>query len=492
MQFELITETPESLGIPSGAVEAFLDELTDKKLCMHSFLLLRHGKIAAEGYWPPFNQNRKQRIYSISKSFTAIAVGMMINEGKLSLDSKVSDYFPEYLPLNPHPYVLETRVRDLLMMATCNDNYPYTADTYNSLEIFFNGPGAKHKPGNVFQYDTVGTTVLCAIMEKLSGKPLLEYMRPVLDEIGFSRDVYCIKIKEGYSWTGSGIVCTSRDLARFALLCMNNGEWNGKQLLDSDYIRAATSRQIDNSVNNFGLEYSYGYGYQIWALRRCGFFMYGMGSQYALCNQENGTILITTADTQGVEGAGELIFDMYFRLIKKFSVTALEEDEGAQKRLKDRIGKLSIPLPCGKTKTPLAHKLSGRKYILDKNEAGMKWMCLIIEGDKSRFQYANESGEHELVFGMGKYEQQEFPEKYFGERISIRDTHYSCIGAGAWTDDNAFLGTIYAIGDYLGSIRFQLTFAEDEVCGCMAKAAEWFFDEYQGFLTGHALKDMSR
>ena len=179
-----------------------------------------------------------------------------------------------------------------------------------------------------------------------------------------------------------------------------------------------------------------------------------------------------------------------FRLIKRLSATALEEDEGAQKRLKERIGKLSIPLPCGKAKTLLAQKISGRKYILDKNEAGMKWLRLVIEEDKCRFLYANKSGEHELVFGMGKYEHQEFPEKYFGKQIGIRDTHYNCIGAGAWVDDNTLLLTIYAVGDYLGSIRFQLTFAEDEVCGSMAKAAEWFFEEYQGFLSGRTLKGM--
>jgi len=487
MQSELKTVSPESLGIPSQAIEDFLDELTQKRLCMHSFMLLRHGKIAAEGYWPPFNKSSKQRIYSISKSFTAVAIGMMISEGKLSLDSKVSDYLPEFLPKCPNPYILEATVRDLLMMATFNGHYPYEAKAYGLAGTLFTNDGAKHKPGQVFLYDTAGTTALCAIIEKISGKTMLEYMRPVLDEIGFSKDAYCIKTKDGYSWTGSGIICTTRDLARFALLCMNKGKWNEKQLLDPGYISEATSRQIDTSLANFGIECGNGYGYQIWCLRNSGFFMYGMGSQYALCLPEQGTILITTADTQGTEGAGDHIIDAYFRLVDRISPTPLADDKVAQAKLKVRIDKLELPRPMGQATTHLANQISGKKYLLDENEAGMKWLQLIIEADKCRLKYENKSGEHELIFGMIKYEPQLFPEKYFGQRIGVPDIHYRCIGAGAWVDENTLLGRIYAVDNYLGSIRIQLTFSGSEVNGLMEKAAEWFFEEYQGFISGKFL-----
>ena len=182
---DLVFATPESLGIPSGAIDDFLEELAEKRLCMHSYLLLRHGKVAAEGYWSPFNEGRKHRMYSISKSFTSIAIGMMIEKGKLSLNSKVSQYFPEYLPENPHPYVLEATIRDLLMMATYNRYNSYSRESMDFTETFFADSGPKHKPGQFFSYDTAATTVLCTIVEKLSGMTMLEYMSPVLDEIGF-------------------------------------------------------------------------------------------------------------------------------------------------------------------------------------------------------------------------------------------------------------------------------------------------------------------
>ena len=474
--------TPESLGIPSEAVESFLEVLEKNSLCMHGFMLMRRGRVAAEGYWRPFEVDRLHRIYSISKSFTAVAVGMMVEEGKISLDSRPADIFPEYLPESPHPYVMEATVRDLLIMATYNLGTSYTPQSPDFAETFFTDSRHKHKPGQIFSYDTAATTVLCAIIEKLSGKPILEYMCPVLDEIGFSKDAWCVQTPEGRSWTGSGISCTMRDLARFALLCMNQGAWNGKQLVDSGYMRAATSRQI-STANADG--WPGGYGYQFWCMPGGGFAMIGMGGQLALCMPKYDAILITTADIQGRQDAMGIILNAFDSLLESFVPETLPENAKAQEKLRQRVAGLSIPLPQGELSTPLAGKISGQKYVLEENSAGIKWLCLLIEPDKCRLQYEKADGNvNELVFGMGKYEHQLFPEKYFGKRIGVRDTRYKCIGAAAWTDENALVCTLYSIDDHLGSIKLQLTFDDDDVCGFMKKAAEWFFEDYQGFISG--------
>ena len=168
--FEFTSATPESLGIPSQAVIDLLDEMKEHRLVMHSVLLLRHGKIAAEAYSEPvYDRDRKHRMYSVSKSFTSVAIGMMITEGKLSLDTKVADIFPEYLPENPNPYMMEATVSDLLRMSVFNETGSYDWDTENFVKSFFNAPYAMHKPGLVFHYDTAGTTTLCGIVEKLAG-----------------------------------------------------------------------------------------------------------------------------------------------------------------------------------------------------------------------------------------------------------------------------------------------------------------------------------
>lgn len=478
--------SPESLGIPSQSILAFLDEIESMRLPMHGFLLIRHGKVAAEGYWPPFDENRMHRMYSVSKSFTALAIGMLVDEGKLKLDDRVASFFPEYLPENPHPYMLEVTIRNLLMMAACNEKSAYTFDSPDFVAAFFRDARPKHKPGTFFKYDTAGTTVLCAVVEKLTGKPLLEYMRPVLDEIGFSKDAWCIQTPEGRSWTGSGILCTPRDLARIAMFTMNMGGWNGKQLIGREYIEAATARQIDNTVSRNAPGRAYGYGYQIWGLKEKGFCFSGLGGQFAFCMPKHDAILVTTADTQAVPGAEEVLLGAYYRLLDRMADDSLPEDAVAQAALKARVAALALPLPVGKKTTPLAIEFSGKLYTFEENEHRFQWMRVEIADDLCLLRYENPTGEHALKLGMGHYEPQLFPEKYYGGRIGVQDRNYRSIGAGAWVQDNALIGTIYAVDDYIGTLKLQLTFSRDELCVYMSKFAEHFFDEYTGFLTGHA------
>ena len=484
----LVYASPESLGIPTRVIVDFLDELAERRLPMHGFLLLRHGKVAAEGYWPPFEADQKHRMYSVSKSFTSVAVGMVIGEGKLRLEDKVAEFFPEYLPENPHPYILEATVEHLLKMATYNESTAYNFESPDFVEAFFKDARPKHKPGAFFHYDTAATTVLCAIVEKLSGKRILDYMRPALDEIGFSEDAWCIQSPEGRSWTGSGILCTARDLARFALLCMNKGAWNGKQLVPKAYLEAATSRQIDTSVSREAPGTPYGYGYQFWGLRDQGFGCFGMGSQFAFFMPKYDAILITIADTQAVACAESDLLRAFYRMLDHMDEGSLPENASAQALLRKRLDSLALPLPLGEQTTPLAADFSGKTYAFEENLYGFQWMRVEITDSLCTLHYENASGVHALKLGMGRYEPQRFPEKYFGERIGISDRHYKAIGAGAWTADNALLGTIYSIDDYLGTLKMQLTFYKEDLCVFMTKAAEHFFTEYRGYLAGHAVK----
>ena len=478
--------TPESQGICSEAVITFLNELEQKKLIMHSFLLMRRGNIIAEGYWQHFSADKKHRMYSVSKSFTAIAVGMLTDEGKIKLEDKAADYFPEYLPENCSPHILETTIRDLLMMSAFNTWTSYTRNDNDWVKTFFQDKGVKHKPGTIFNYDTAVTVALCGIIEKITGKPMLEYMRPVFDAIGISKDIACIKSPDGRSWTGSGILCTTQDLARFAQFCMNKGEWNGKQLVSRKFMEDAISCQIDSSLTRSDSELQYGYGYQIWRLRGGGFAFNGMGSQLALCSPEQGFILIVTADCQAVNNATDNIISAYFRLIDKIKETALPDNKDARKALKQKIDSLAIPLPQGAKVTGKAAAYSGKRYIMEKNQMGLKWISVDITPEKCAMNYANETGEHNIILGMGEYIPQKFPEKYYGMTIGIKDTRYESIAAGAWLNDSTLLCALYAIDSiHVGTLKVQLNFSESSLSVYMTSAAEWFFDEYQGFATGY-------
>lgn len=483
----LIYVSPESLGIPSQAILDFLDEIEQLRLPLHSFLLLRHGRVAAECYCPPFDETRKHRMYSVSKSFTSVAVGMLIDEGRLSLEDKVAGFFPEYLPENPPRFMMEATVRHLLCMASFNETSTYDWDSADFVESFFNAPHPMHRPGTVFHYDTSATVTLCGIVEKLSGKPMLEYMRPLFDRLGISGDIWCVQTPEGRSWTGSGILCTPRDLARFGLFCLRRGEWEGTQLVSREYMEAATSWQIDTTVADSSMAGPAGYGYQFWMLKEGGFACYGMGSQFAFMMPKYDTVLITTADTQAINHADDAVRHAHYRLLKKLSDGPLPENPALQKKLKERS--LRLPLPVGKTATALAERISGVRYLLEENLAGFQWMQLDIAEDACTLHYEKTDGVHALKFYMGGYGPLTFPDKYYGRRIGQRDANYGCVSAGAWERDSTLIGIIYAVDDYLGTLKIQLTFTDDDLTVFMSKSAEAFFDDYRGYLAGHAAKE---
>ena len=176
--------SPESEGIPSRAILNFLQRIDSERICMHGFLLVRHNRIAAEGYWAPWTAERMHRMYSVSKSFVALAVGMMVDEGRLTLDDRVAEYFPDKLPEELHPWLAASTVRDLLTMSTPHSTTSYTRDDPDWVWTFFNRTPS-HPPGTIFSYDTAATVVLTATVERLAGMPFLDYMRPrFLDRIG--------------------------------------------------------------------------------------------------------------------------------------------------------------------------------------------------------------------------------------------------------------------------------------------------------------------
>ncbi|MDD6796961.1 MAG: serine hydrolase, partial [Clostridia bacterium] len=192
---EFVYASPEDMGISSQAIRNFLERLENHKLPMHSFLLMRHGKLLSETYYEPYSADIPHRMFSITKSFTSLAIGFLEDEGKLSLDDKIVGFFPEKQPEGgADPLIAKTTVRDMLRMAS-----PHDKTTYKQIEIddwvktfFIAEP--KHLPGAFFAYDTSATHTLTALVEKLTGQSLLDYLRcKFLDEIGFSKDAYALK-----------------------------------------------------------------------------------------------------------------------------------------------------------------------------------------------------------------------------------------------------------------------------------------------------------
>ena len=315
----LTANFPETTGISASCIMDTLREIDQKGIFLHSFLLWKSDNLVAEGYYAPVKRNDLHRMFSVTKSFVSIAIGLLQEECRLTLDDPIVKFFPEYVPdpAQAHPWLLATTIRDMLSMRSCHATTTY--DKFSSktdwVASFFTVPPT-HKPGTVFHYDTSATHTLCALVEKLSGMTMLDYLRKkVLDEIGFSKKAYCLKDGFGVSMGGSGLMATSRDLMLFALLILKQGKLNAKQYVPADYIKEATSFQTATCVTGPVPSESQGYGLQFWIGEHSSIVCYGMGGQLVILLPEYNTAIVTTADTQGYQGGNQVIYDAIFRHI---------------------------------------------------------------------------------------------------------------------------------------------------------------------------------
>ncbi len=491
MKYELPVAAPASVGIPAEAIERFLSRLEEKRLPMHSVLMLRHGKLCFESYRKPFDKDRKHRLYSTSKSFVSVAIGILIGDGKIALDDKITKFFPDKVPENLHPYTAAATIRDLLRMAT---PHYYEACTYGPeapdwADTYFQSQPT-HLPGKIFSYDTTATTMLAIIVARVTGKEFTAFLRDRLFiPAGMSEDIYCIETPCGHEWGGSGVLATPRDLMKFAYCCMNGGRIDGRQLIPEDYIREATSRQIDNTLTADDAEHTFGYGYQFWRTRYNGFACRGMGSQLAVCLPDQEFILVTTGDTQSVPAACGLIYEALWKEIYPYLTqdAPVTEDAAALPALQAKWDGREILCSKGEAASLKAAEIDGRTFVFDgENQPGFKKAKFTFGDGEGTLEYENATGAHTLRFGFGHQIAQKFPEThYFGRRIGTpKGEGYDCVVSAGWVMPDTLYIQCFAIDDYIGTCKMSFAFNDGCCTLFFGKNAEWFFDEYQGFATG--------
>lgn len=217
----------------------------------------------------------------------------------------------------------------------------------------------------IFQYDSMGSFVLGALVERLTGMPLLDYLRSkCLDEIGFSKNARFLKCPGGHSWSDSTLLCTAQDLLKTARFVMNGGSWHGKRFLNSEYLRAATSRQIDNNVSGLNNYRTQGYGYQFWRTWHNSYFFTGIGCQFAVCVPDSDFILIYNGDNQGNPLAGSLIIDNFFALIAEcVEAHSLPEDDNDALLLSEYSQKLQLTCARGSRNSPCRDQINGVWFL---------------------------------------------------------------------------------------------------------------------------------
>ena len=480
------TCTPEAAGIPSGAIEEFLRLLARDRTAQHDLLIVRNGKLCFETYWKPFTPEFRHRLYSCSKSIVSTAVGILIERGQLSLEDRAVTFFPDKAPKNVHPWLAEMTIRDMLRMATCYEHGASYKPTDPDWEATFFTDEVSHKPGQVFSYCTTATTMLCMIIRRVSGQEFMGVLRPVFDELGISRDAFCVETPCGHEWGGSGVCFTAREFAKFADLCTHYGRYNGRQLLPESYMREATRGEIDNAIEQSSPDTGTGYGYQFWPMRQ-GFAMHGMGGQFALCLPEKNLTMITNGYDELMGRCKDDVFTLFWDVLyPALSDSPLSEDEAAQTSLARLCGTLELPCPEGERHSETERAIAGRRYKMSSNPLGMRWMRFEFEENEGVWHYENATGEHALRFGLGRQCADVFPEThYYGRRIGTpANRPYQAYNSAAWTMPDSLLLYCHIADIHLANLRVAFTFDGDTVTLYARKHAEFFMNEYTGFASG--------
>ena len=295
--------SPASLGIDPNAITAFADAVDKKGLGVHGLVVLRHGRVAAEGWWHPYQPDEPHMMFSVSKAFTSMAVGLAISEGLLALDEPTHAIFPESREIPGQT------VRHLLTMTTGHDSDLW--DVLQSLperdgvELFFESP-ADYPPGTHFVYSTASTYVLAASVVRRSGQSLTEFLdERLFGPLGWPTP-HWERDRRGLEHGGTGLKLTTRQLAQFGQLLLQRGEWEGRQLVPAEWIDQASAHQVRNPW--FGShESEIGYGFQLWRSSR-GFRADGMCGQFAVVIPELDLVVATTSGSPDANRILELIW----------------------------------------------------------------------------------------------------------------------------------------------------------------------------------------
>ncbi len=480
---------PEDVGVSPVFVENFIKNINRRRKMLHGFIMIRHGKVFAEGYYKPFDKNWLHRMYSSSKSFVSAAVGMLVDEGRVKLGDPIIKYFPEYDTPDLDPLIREMTIRDMLMMATCHKYSTYTRNDLNWVETFFKPHyEPDHKAGTEFRYDTSATYTLDAMVERLTGKNFLEYLKDkVLRDIGFSEDAWCVNAPDGYAWGGSGVECTLRDLARFMLLFANKGQLNGKRYLSEEYAVEATSKQIDNLNGSLDTHHGHGYGYQFWRVFNNGFATLGMGGQTSYYFPDLDMIFAEIADTQGdADGYSPFVEVFYEEVASKVQNPPLPYDEIAYARLNAIISGLEVNLPAGELSSPILDEIVGRTYTFEENKNGFKSVTFDFAGSQGIITIDTDRGEKHFPVCLGRYSDTTFPEKhyYLKRMLEPSGVPYRCLNAVVFPEPNVLTLRTYVIDAFFGNMTANFTFDGDALKLKITKTAEWFIEEYVGEFTG--------
>jgi CubicO group peptidase (beta-lactamase class C family) len=394
--------TPEAQGISSTAVLGFVEEIEKNIHELHSFMLLRHGKIVAEGWWSPYAPEHPHMLFSLSKSFTSTAIGLAVAEGRLSVDDPVISFFPEDLPEQVSQNLAAMRVRHLLSMSTGHhvDTTVSLREDENTdwVKSFLSQP-VDHKPGTYFVYNSGATYMLSAIIQKVTGMKLIDYLQPRLFEpLGIENATWEVS-PQGINTGGWGLSIKTEDIARFGQLYLQKGVWKDQRILPEAWVVEATSRQVSNGSRPDS-DWEQGYAYQFWRCRHNIYRGDGAFGQYCIVMPDQDAVLAITSGVADMQSVLNIVWET---LLPAMQSLALPANPTSVAKLTDRLSCLKLDPPAGMPSSPVAARVSGKTYALDANEMGIEAVAFDFTPNVCTFTAHTKNGAHPITCGMSRW-----------------------------------------------------------------------------------------
>ena len=453
---QLKRSSPEAEGIPSSAILDFIkavEQHTHPLDAVQGFMLLRHGNVTAEGWWTPYGPQYSHSLYSLSKSFTSTGIGLAVAEGLLTVNDPVLKFFPDDAPANPSKNLKAMCVRHLLSMNTGHKEdttrHVLRGEDDNWARVFLSLP-IEYQPGTWFVYNTAATYMLSAIITRLTGESLLDYLRPRLfDPLGIENPTWETDPR-GINLGGTGLHITTEDIARFGQMYLQKGVWQGQRIVPEKWIDEATKATSDNSNTQTNPDWSVGYGYQFWRCRHNAYRADGAFGQYCIVMPEQDAVLTMIS---GVQNMQAVLDNVWEHLLPAMRPEALPANPQAYNELCDKLAVLSLPLASGRASSSRAEQWSGKTYKLVSNHLNLKSVAIQFGDKGSTLILRDDRGEHRIEIGYSTW---------LKGITAARGRSDEPIGAcGAWTAEDTYeVRVCYYEDAFCPVFRFHYTSGE--------------------------------
>ena len=394
--------TPSAENVDARGILSFLDKVSDSEHELHSLMVLRRGKVIAEGWWEPYGPKLKHTMYSVSKTYTASGVGFAVSEGLITVEDPVIEFFPESLPSELSENLKQLKIKHLLTMSVGHaKDYTFSIVKTEDWAKSFLAVPIVNEPGSQFVYNTVATYMLSAIVQKVTGQTLLDYLTPRLFQPLGIEGIDWEKSPQGINTGGYGLRVKTEDMAKLGQLFLQNGNWAGEQILPESWINEARSLKIlqnpDTSVEEKAeSDWLQGYGYQMWRSRHDSYRADGAYGQYILVLPKQEAVIVITSETSNLQG---LLSEVWKHILPAFD---RESNSSKDLILKERLDDLAHNPVIGVENKWMENKLDEKNIALTAEDEEVK-LHIDFQSNNLVLNVVEEQKDYKLTVGKEQW-----------------------------------------------------------------------------------------